>query len=143
MKGASRIVSEVLLFAIGIAITLFVIVQFNAVENNIGEQSFYSQLSEVSNSVMNAIKDAGSAESAYIKLEMPPKLSDKDYVITLVNDPKKLLVVSMAGDQSRNFVREIFNIEPGYSVSGSVASGSRFVAVVKSGSDKTIRLQRR
>ena len=138
---ASRIVSEMLLFALGIAITTFVIFQFNIVEDNIGRQSFDAQLSAISNSVMNVVKNVQYADNAYVRLEVPPKLSGNDYTISFINEPKKLLIISRSGTPSENFVREIFNIEESYMVSGSVVSGSRFIAVSKQGDQ--IALQRR
>jgi len=149
MKGQYRVVSEVLLFAIGIGIASFVIVQFNIIQEGAEINSFRDQMTGVLNSVMNSVHKAYSVNdpvsgkgNANVDFEIPETLSGKPYLISLIkNDESKLIVVSELDNPDVNVHREIFNIEDVNNVEGSVTSSSRFIRI--NYESNTIEIQRR
>ena len=86
MKGQYRIVSELILFGMGILITSYVVINFNNVQDNLQGITAYDQMNAVADSVSNAIVKASSTENSTIDIRVPDKISGSSYRIALWSD---------------------------------------------------------
>ena len=136
-KGQYRVISEILLFLVGILITSYIIINFGNVENTIKKISLRDQMESVSDIVATAIAKVASADNATIRLSIPYLISSNQYKIELKDtDGGKLVVRTSDGNAS--IERQIFNIDYDNTNSNNhvinnseVASSAGFVQVVK------------
>lgn len=128
MKGQYRIVMEIMLFGIGIAITTFVIMNFNNLQANIETASLKNQMDPIINDVINAIIKASHTENSTIRIEIPTTISQRPYKL-FIEDWENLTVIDLK-DPTINITRKIFNIdEPNKRIEGEVVSGGGIVEV--------------
>jgi len=151
MKGQVRIVSEVLIFAIGIGIAAFVIVQFSIMQEGVQQNSFKDQMQGILNTVTNSLQKAMNSPNSNVDFEMPETLSENSYLVSLYEyspggEKRFFAIVHKLGEPSTYVAKEIFNIDKQrYSLSGSVVSGSKFARIssITTGASTKIELQRR
>lgn len=136
-KGQYRIISEILLFAIGIMITSFVILNFSTLEVSVKKISLNDQLEGIADSVSTAIAKLANTDNATIRLAIPEKVSNSAYRISIKDvDGGKLIINTLDG--SATIERELFNINYDNTVSSNnvinnsdVVSGAKFIEIVK------------
>lgn len=137
MRGQYRVVREIILFAIGVAITSFVIVSFNNVETRARELAVTDNLAEVSSMLISGIVEvAQSNRSSFIVLEIPEKISGQIYRITVNNDDLKL---ALFNNPQINVTQKLFNMTKSYFITGDVISTARHVTIESSPPNIIIR----
>ena len=136
-KGQYRIVSEIILFLMGILITSFVVINFGNVENSVRKISLRDQMESVSDTVATAIAKVANIGNATIRLSIPDKLSNSVYIIALRDaDGGKLVIYTLGGNAS--IERQIFNIDYDNTDSNNhvinnseVVSSAGFIEIIK------------
>ena len=136
-KGQYRIVSEILLFLIGILITSFVIINFNGIESSVKKITVRDQLESVSDTVATAISKVSNAGNATIRLSIPYLISRNQYKILLRSTNGGTLTVSTL-DGTASVSRQIFNIDydntnsnNGVINNSDVVSSAGFIEIIK------------
>ncbi len=142
-KGQYRIVSEIMLFGIGVAIVSFIIVNFNSAEDVISRTAVKSQLKSTSDLVMLGTAKASLNPNSIVKVTIPSKLSDSTYLIKFEGACTKgssciLALSSYIGDASVS--QEIFNIEQSYNIKGWTSSSANYIDITFINGD--IKLER-
>ncbi len=139
MKGQYRIISEIILFSIGILITFYVIVNFNSVEDTITDITLYDQFEGVSDLVSEAILKASQTDNTSIRIGIPDTLSNQIYKISIKDaDGGKIIVNTL--DNSVRIERQLFNINQDNVINNSeVVSTAQYIEVIKG---ETISLRR-
>jgi len=128
MKGQHRIVSEILIFAIGVAITSFVVISFQGVENSISKISMEDQLTSVSNLIRSGIIKVADINST-IRLRIPRDVSGAIYKISLEDDKITISTIKKPISVSK----QIFNTGHPYIIKGEVFSSAEYVDIISSG----------
>lgn len=137
MIGQYRVISEILLFFIGILITSFVIINFGNLETTIRETSLHDQLGSVGDSVATGIAKVASMKNTTIRLIIPDEISDYTYVISIRDvNGGEMTVSTLNGNVS--IKRQIFNIDYDNTVSSNhvinnseVVSSAGFIEIIK------------
>jgi hypothetical protein len=128
MKGQYRILIEILLFAIGVSITSFIVISFRDVQLFLTERSSESQMESVSNYVSSAIMNIRYNSTSKIKI--PEKISESDYVILADCDESKCqLNVTTVSFNGINVTKQLFNMGLDYIITGSVAGASKYIEI--------------
>ena len=136
-KGQHRIISELLLFAVGIVITSYVIINFNAMQDSMKKIAVSDQLETVADIVSAAVVKVANTDNATIKLMVPYLVSGKQYKISLKDvDGGKILINTLDG--SAYVERQLFNIDYDNTISSNriinnseVISSAQFIEIVK------------
>ena len=144
-KGQYRILSEILLFSIGILITSYVIINFNNLQTATKEVTLKDQLENIADTVSTAIVKAAETGNASIRLTIPAKVSGSLYKISIKDVEGGKLIISTL-DGSTSIERQLFNIDYDNTIStngiinnSEVASSAQFIEIVK---NEKITLQR-
>ncbi|MBI4171085.1 MAG: hypothetical protein HY514_05275 [Candidatus Aenigmarchaeota archaeon] len=133
IKGQYRIIVEIMLFGLGVAITGFVLLSFQDLQKNADEIAIKDQMSTVLNTAINAVVKASLTNNAIIRLDIPVSVSGRTYKLFVEND-KNLTAIDLT-DTTINVSREIFNIdEPNNRVTGDVVSSAGVAEISYSGS---------
>lgn len=139
MLGQYRILSEVLIFALGVAITSYVALSFSSVRDFIGSTSTQDKMNAAANNIMNSIARVTTDDSTLV-IEIPEKISGKEYTIRIIQaggeeckQAKPCFLNLTAADASIR--RELFNINRDYNIKGEVHSSARFLSISKSGNE--------
>lgn len=136
-KGQYRIISEILLFAIGIMIVGYVIVNFNDLQEAAKGITVNDQLENVADIVSVAIVKTANVENATIRLTIPDKVSGSIYRISIKDaDGGKLIINTLDG--LATVERQLFNINYDNTDSSNniinnseVISSAQFIEIVK------------
>ncbi len=140
MKGQYRIIKEVILFAIGVGIAVFVLFSFSKLEKDIEVVTMQNRMRVIASDIRNAIfKLYESGANSTIYLEIPEKLGDNVYVIKLIDDNITLFLYD---NPKINVTEKIFNISQDNLISGEVASISKYIEITRSGSNIILRRYR-
>ncbi len=139
MKGQYRILSEMILFGLGVLITVYVIVNFANVEDTVREITLYDQLEGVSDLVAEAVLKASQSENTSIRLRIPIMLSDEIYKISIKDaDGGKVIINTLSNDV--RIERQLFNINYDNVINNSeVVSTAQYVEILK---NEQITIQR-
>ena len=145
MKGQYRIVSELILFGMGILITSYVVINFNNVQDNLQGITAYDQMNAVADSVSNAIVKASSTENSTIDIRVPDKISGSSYRIALWSDNCGQIVLSTT-DGKAMVKRQLFNINYDNIIGSNsvindseILSTAEFVRVIKNSKITIVR----
>ncbi|HLC67647.1 MAG TPA: hypothetical protein VJI12_02070 [archaeon] len=145
MKGQYRIVSELILFGMGILITSYVVINFNNVQDNLQGITAYDQMNAVADSVSNAIVKASSTENSTIDIRVPDKISGSSYRIALWSDNGGQIVLSTT-DGKAMVKRQLFNINYDNIIGSNsvindseILSTAEFVRVIKNSKITIVR----
>jgi len=127
LKGQYRVVREIILFAIGVAITSFVVISFSNVQTDVSELALQDHMAEVSSVIISGIIEvAESGQNSSVTLEIPEKISGEVYRITASNDELKLMVF----DNPNIYVtQKLFNMSQTYFITGDIVSTSKFIKI--------------
>ena len=127
MKGQYRLVSEILLFVLGILIASFSAFTLSSTETDITEASIEDQMGAISDFLTLAIvKVFEIGENSSIMLKMPRYFSSRVYKI---RGYQGTLVVSLYEDERINVTHEIFNISESKNIIGMITSSSEYVMI--------------
>jgi hypothetical protein len=138
MKGQYRVIMEVLLFGIGVAITSFILINFANLQKNTSIVSTEDQMETVLNSITNGIVKASQMPNSIIRIEIPKSVSGKTYKLFIQN--KNNIVAVDLEDTSINVSRKLFNLNESLLIKGEVVSSAGIVEIKNDGS--TMIMQR-
>lgn len=145
MLGQYKILSEILIFAIGMAITSYVVLSFSGVRDFIGTVSAEDKLENVANTVINAaVKSAGS--NSLLVVEIPETISGSAYTIKMLDrdgdicDKGEDCFVNLTTSvfTGISVKRQLFNISQNYNIKGDVHSTARFLTVYSKADEITL-----
>src|SRR3989344_6010510 len=147
MKGQYRIISEIILFGVGILITSYVIINFNNLQSAVKEITLDDQMNSVADVVSAAVIKVASADNASIRLVIPDKISDSIYRIAIRDADGGKLVISKL-DGTASVERKLFNINYDNTISSNnvinnseVVSSAQFIEIVKNEKITILRRQ--
>jgi hypothetical protein len=141
MKGQYRIVSELILFGVGIMITTYVIVNFGSVQETVKDVTLRDQLESIADVVSTAIVKTSNCESCVIRLSIPDKVSDSLYKIYIKSEYEDItggVLIINTVDGKVSVQRQLFNINydnivgSGDIINNSeVTSNAQFIEIFK------------
>lgn len=139
-KGQTRIVGEMLLFAVGVLILSYIIVTFGIVQTGVYDLSVNDQLQGIANHVKSAAMKLTSTDDAVTSMiiDLPLTLSGQEYVIKLMTDEttgKPMVNVSIITDPDRHVNEELFNTGSVYNIAETVLRSSSAYYIIKLESD--------
>jgi len=105
-KGQYLIISEILLFALGILITANVVVSFQTIHASLSKGALKDQFGSVADVVITAVVKAATTNSS-IAVTFPAKISEKIYVISLKDES---IIVYDLDAPDINVTKKLFNI---------------------------------
>lgn len=105
-KGQYLIISEILLFALGILITANVVVSFQSIQSSLSKAALKDQFGSVADVVSTAVVKAATTNSS-IAVIFPTKISEKIYVISLKDES---IIVYDLDAPDINVTKKLFNI---------------------------------
>lgn len=109
-KGQYRIVSELILFGLGIMVTSYVVTNFDNIKQSLGEITMKDQLDGIMDSVAVSVVKLSEAENGSIRLSIPERVSGKQYRISIKDaDGGKIVVNTLDGQLVLE--RQLFNID--------------------------------
>ncbi len=123
LRGQIRIISEILLFMVGIVITSFVIFTFTNIAAVSEERALKDQLSGVGDTIASAIIKSTSNKNTSIKVQIPAKLSGRQYTIIFDN----AVIIT---DGNVEIIKELFNITESYNIiASSIQSSAQYLTI--------------
>src|SRR3989344_5217762 len=126
MKGQVHIISEILLFMVGIVITSFVIFTFTTIASVSEERSLKDQFGGVADALASAILKSTSSKNVTIRMQIPTKLSGKQYAI-IFDDA---IIIT---DGKTEITKELFNITKSYNIivqdNGRITSSAQYLTI--------------
>jgi hypothetical protein len=159
MKGQQRIISEIMVFGMGIVMVILVLSGFEMLRGSMEKVSVRDGLEETSEIILYGIlKTVYAGDNASIIVKIPSKiwtsfgpvsgetsiLMGVEYEIKIVNNQLVLAALSGASSGSEGVVRKnIFKLENEYNVQGDVISNPGYVTIKKTGDDINIMGSRR
>ena len=130
-KGQTRVVGEMLFFAIGVLILSYIIITFGIVQTGVHELSRNDQLQSVANYIktgtirLTNLDNLGGTEPGInITIELPQSIAGEDYGIELSKDGDNKLTVFLLSDPNVYVTEELFNIGSDYNIEESVFTGN-------------------
>jgi hypothetical protein len=134
MKGQYRVIFEIMLFAIGVSIASFVMVNFQNLKDKTDELSIKDQMNTVLNSVINGVIQASTEKNSMVRVEIPPTISGRSYKI--FTDNKEYITIIDIADSSIRTTRKVFNLDkPNDRIKGEVNSAGGQVLITYDGNE--------
>lgn len=132
MLGQYRILSEVLIFAVGMAIASYVTLSYSNVRDFIGTVSTEDKLQNIAYKIINALVKA-SSDNSYLVIEIPEKVSEKDYRIRAIKGDRSSCLKGQdcflnLSTNDISISRQLFNISQNYIIKGDVTM-ARFLTI--------------
>jgi tagatose-1,6-bisphosphate aldolase len=127
MKGQYRIINEIIIFTIGIAITSYVAFSFYGIQKNVSNITKTDQIESISNLVAAAI--VKSAETGYdntITLRIPKTISGSAYAVKARGNT---LTVYYIKEPEINVTKQLFNINQTHNITGEIVSSSEYIEI--------------
>src|SRR3989344_1705915 len=140
-KGQNWIVGHILTFGLGILITIYVVVNFNNIEDFITKTSKEQQYRSTVNVVRTSIILSSYSNSS-VKFSLPYQIAGKPYNVILndgscsVFEPCNIIVLDP--ETGERVSKEIFNMTQSYTISGDVISTARDFEIITAGTSITI-----
>lgn len=131
MKGQYRVIMEILLFGIGVAIASFILVSFSNIQKNTTEISTKDQMEMMLNTVINGIVKSSQSNST-VRVEIPARISGHTYKLFIQN--KNNIVAVDLEDQAINISRSLFNLNESVPIVGEVVSSGGIMEINYNGS---------
>ncbi|MFH0832567.1 MAG: hypothetical protein V1900_02520 [Candidatus Aenigmatarchaeota archaeon] len=140
MKAQYRILEEILIFSLGIAIVSFVMINFQHLHDSMSGVAIESQLTSVSNMLTAAIIKSSLSNNSVIRMSIPETISDNEYQIKIADSGGRTCNV---GDEcllklsctDTIISQRLFNISQTHNIIGNVVSGSRYIRIVSNSTD--------
>ena len=140
-KGQYRVVSEILMFGLGILITIYVVVNFNNIEAFITKTSKEQQYRSAVNVVRTSMI-LGSYSNSSVKFSLPYQIAGKPYNVILNDGSCSIFescnIIVLDPETGERVSKEIFNMTQSYSISGDVISTARDFEIITAGTSITI-----
>ena len=134
-KGQTRIVGEMLLFAVGVMILSYILITFGIVQSGINEISAIDQIQGVNNYIKTSFMAVANTEAdrANITFELPLRVSGQDYIIEIYDDEDNnyYLVTYLVNEPSTNTTEQLFNSRMDYIIEETVLRSTNVYYVVK------------
>lgn len=132
MHGQYRILSEVLLFALGMAIASYVTLSFSSVRDFVGSESTRDKMESVATNIMNSVVKTTQANSVLI-IEIPQRISEREYRIKVSASDGECTIgkdcfLNLSAD-GISVSKQLFNISQNYNIKGDVRSTARFLSI--------------
>ena len=133
-KGQYRIISEILLFAAGLAIASFVVVTLNDLKDSISETSARDQMLSISNLISTSLIKSMS-ENTTIRLQIPDTISNEVYTVSFESYSGGSCVIGdcilrLTAVESRlTIVQQLFNISQSHIINGNIYSTARYIEI--------------
>ncbi len=141
LKGQYRIVTEIIIFGIGVGILSFIIVNFNSIEDSVSRTAINSQLKSASNIVMLGIVKTSLNVNSSIRVDIPSSFSGNNYVVSLegCKTGGNCLMMLSRYSGTINVSQGIFNINQSYNITGWAISSANYIDIISNNSDITFR----
>ena len=143
-KGQYRIVSEILLFAIGLTIASFVVVVFTDLQESISQTAAKDQLLSVSNLISSALIKSAE-ENTTITMRVPDTISNEAYIISIESNAggpciigRSCVITLTTVDTGIKVTQQLFNISQSHSIIGNIYSTARYINITSSGTKITV-----
>ena len=150
-KGQTRVIGEMLLFAIGVMILSYIMIIFGIVQTGVYDLSVTDQLQSTALFVKSTAVKLTNAEDAVSSMiiELPLRLSGEEYGIKLQTvgeapDIKYLVNVSILADPDTFVTEVLFNTGSDYIIQETVLRSSSIYYVVKlekKGNEKELSME--
>lgn len=139
-RGQYQIVNEVVIFAIGIAITSYVAFSFSGVQKNISYMTKVDQIDSVASMLsLSIIKSAETTGNNTISLHIPKTISGSEYVIKASGN---VLFIYFLKEPHLNVSKQLFNINETHSITGEIISSAEYIEIQKLGNSiKLVRVK--
>ena len=144
MLGQYRIISEILIFALGLAIATFVVITFSGLRDSISEISTQDQMNSISNLISTSLIKAMD-DGTIIRVRIPDTISGEVYTMTFqrVNDDPCILgdcILKLSTVETGiTTTQQLFNISQTHIINGNVFSTSRYIEIRTVGNQITVR----
>lgn len=128
MKGQYIILSEIMLFAIGAIITIFVILNYQNVQGILTEMTLRDNLLSVSDTISAGIVKTAESNSI-VRVKIPYQISGHVYTITVKNDT---IILASFENPAINVTQQLFNITQSHNITllGNILlSSSRYLQI--------------
>lgn len=146
MKGQNIVLSEILLFAIGIAIANYVIFSFQRTEDRTTEVALKDNFRALAGVVSVAAAKATENANLTFVFPIPERISGRQYSISMKGDS---VLVSDLLKSEINVTQKLFNITQencisnnAFCASGDVVSAARAIEITSDGKNIVMRRAR-
>lgn len=127
MKAQSRIINEILIFAVGIILVGVVVVIFKNAQASINEMSVKDQMMLISNKITaGIIKAINDGNKSLVRIQIPVTIAEEEYGIIASGNELFLYIVDKP---SFNVTQKLFNINESYTINGE-SIGTRALEIV-------------
>lgn len=136
MKG-QKVISEIMLFAVGVLITAFVIFNYQGLQDSLSDLVIKDGLLSVSDLLSTGIVKVSETNSI-IRLKIPTKIAGSVYMIEISNDN---IVLTSFEKPSINITKQLINITQSHNITilGNVLfSPAGYVQIQHEGGNITI-----
>ncbi len=138
MLGQYRIISEILIFAIGIAIAAFVAITFNDLKDFISETATKDQMLSISNLISGSLIKSISGNTT-VRLEIPETISNEVYIISFESASSSQCIIGdcvlrlTTVDTGNTLTHQLFNIGQSHIINGRVYSTAKYIQIISNG----------
>ncbi|MEM7819574.1 MAG: hypothetical protein QXD48_01975 [Candidatus Aenigmatarchaeota archaeon] len=139
MKGQYRIITEIMLFAIGLSITSYIVISFGNVQEVMMNITMKDNMNDIANLILNGLIKSSMNINSTIKLSIPEKISNEEYKISIKNDEIRISSLKTGV----YIVRQLFNISQSYSINTEVVSMAKFIEIVNENNEIKIKRSKR
>jgi hypothetical protein len=129
MKGQYLTIEQMVLFTIGVAITIVVFYSFSSIQDHVQTQTIKDQALEVGNLILTGLTEAAlSTNKNSIKIIIPTEIAGGEYKIVIRDG--NLLVGLMNGDRME---LSLEGLNESFDMYGHVSSGKGKIVIERDG----------
>jgi hypothetical protein len=126
-KGQYRVINEIIIFTIGIAITSYTAFSFYNIQQSVFNTTKTSQLGQITDLVaLSIVKAAETNSNSIVGLHIPKTISGSVYAIKANGNALTVYYIKNPGI---NVTRQIFNINKTHSIIGEIVSSSEYIEI--------------
>ena len=115
MKGDANIYREIVIFIMGIGLTLLIVTGVdNIIDDNFAIKSIENEMENLSNLIISSMVKLSKFENGRIEIEIPNLLIDNEYSIEVINNGDVEILRIKLLNQDINIDKKIFKIKDGY-----------------------------
>ena len=124
-KGQYRILNEVFVFALGIAILSFVIISFGSVQDNLNLVLLENNMEAISDVFSIGIIKASMINSS-IRTDIPPEFLGHQYIISIDGN-----IIKLTSMKNPSYIvsKELFNMNETHNIKGDIISSGEFFLI--------------
>ena len=138
MKAQNRIITEILLFAIGIILTSYVIISFGGIEDSVNKITLMDDFSIIADYVTSAVIKVSETDNSAIRLSIPVQLSRNTYKIQLKGNDENTITISSFENPELKLVQHLYKIRNKIILS-EVISTAKHIKVVNNNNEIMVR----